>query len=87
VTTDGRIQALKLTILEDDKSFFPVYNPAPNVRKAVVDKNPNLAKILKPIADALDLTTIQKLSAKVDIDGQQPEDVAEAWLKEKHFTG
>ena len=31
--------------------------------------------------------TIQKLSAKVDIDGQQPEDVAEGWLKDKHFTG
>jgi osmoprotectant transport system substrate-binding protein len=87
VTTDGRIQALKLTVLEDDKAFFPVYNPAPNVRKSVADANPDLAKILKPVADALDLTTIQTLSTKVDIDGQQPKDVAEAWLKDKHFTG
>jgi osmoprotectant transport system substrate-binding protein len=87
VTTDGRIQALKLTILEDDKAFFPVYNPAPTVRKSVADDNPNLAKILKPVADALDITTVQKLSAKVDIDGEQPEDVAEAWLKEQKFIG
>ena len=87
VTTDGRIQALKLTVLEDDKAFFPVYNPAPTVRKSVADKNPNLAKILKPIADALDLTTIQKLSAKVDIDGEQPDDVAETWLKDSKFIG
>ncbi|HEV7652732.1 MAG TPA: glycine betaine ABC transporter substrate-binding protein [Actinophytocola sp.] len=87
VTTDGRIQALKLTVLEDDKSFFPVYNPAPNVRKSVADANPDLAKILKPVADALDITTIQKLSADVDIKGEQPADVAEQWLKDKKFVG
>jgi osmoprotectant transport system substrate-binding protein len=87
VTTDGRIQALDLTVLEDDKAFFPVYNPAPTVRKPVADENPDLAKILKPIAEALDLTTIQKLSTKVDIDGEQPEDVAETWLKDSEFIG
>jgi osmoprotectant transport system substrate-binding protein len=87
VTTDGRIQALKLTVLEDDKAFFPVYNPAPTVRKSVADDNPDLAKILKPVADALDITTVQKLSAKVDIDGEQPVDVAETWLKENKFIG
>ena len=26
-TTDGRIAALNLQVLEDDKHFFPVYNP------------------------------------------------------------
>lgn len=87
VTTDGRIQALKLTVLEDDKAFFPVYNPAPTVRKSVADANPDLAKILKPIADALDLTTIQKLSSEVDIDGEQPADVAKTWLKDNKFVG
>jgi osmoprotectant transport system substrate-binding protein len=87
VTTDGRIQALKLTVLEDDKAFFPVYNPAPTVRKSVADENPDLREILKPIADALDLTTIQKLSTQVDIDGEQPSDVAETWLKDKKFIG
>jgi osmoprotectant transport system substrate-binding protein len=87
VTTDGRIQALKLTVLEDDKAFFPVYNPAPTVRKSVADDNPDLAKVLKPVADALDITTVQKLSAKVDIDGEQPADVAETWLKDNKFIG
>lgn len=87
VTTDGRIQALKLTVLEDDKAFFPVYNPAPTVRKPVADENPELRELLKPIADALDLETIQKLSTHVDIDGEQPGDVAENWLKEQGFIG
>jgi osmoprotectant transport system substrate-binding protein len=87
VTTDGRIQALDFTVLEDDKAFFPVYNPAPNVRKQVADDNPDLREILKPIADALDLATIQKLSTEVDIDGKQPVDVAETWLKDQNFIG
>ena len=29
--TDGRIAALDLELIEDDKSFFPIYNPALNV--------------------------------------------------------
>lgn len=87
VTTDGRIQALDLTVLEDDKAFFPVYNPAPTVRKEVADANPDLRDILKPIADALDLATIQKLSTEVDIDGKQPGDVAETWLRDNDFIG
>lgn len=87
VTTDGRIQALKLAVLEDDKAFFPVYNPAPTVRKSVADENPDLRDLLKPIADALELTTIQKLSTQVDIDGEQPADVAETWLRDEGFIG
>lgn len=86
-TTDGRIQALHLVVLTDDKHFFPVYNPAVTVRTSVLKKSPQLAKVVEPIADALDITTMQQLDAKVDIDGQKPEDVAHDWLKSKGFIG
>ncbi|UPK75257.1 glycine betaine ABC transporter substrate-binding protein [Nocardioidaceae bacterium SCSIO 66511] len=86
-SVDGRIPALDLTVLEDDKSFFPIYNPAPNVNKDVLADNPDIAKVLNPIAAALDEEAIQKLNAKVDIDGLQPEDAAEEWLQEHDFIG
>ncbi len=38
--TDGRIAALDLELIEDDKSFFPIYNPALNVRKDVIEEIP-----------------------------------------------
>ncbi|UYM07581.1 glycine betaine ABC transporter substrate-binding protein [Solicola gregarius] len=86
-SVDGRIPALDLTVLEDDKHFFPIYNPAPNVNKDVLADNPDIAKVLSPIAEALDEEAIQKLNAKVDIDGLQPEDAAQEWLQEHDFIG
>ena len=87
-TTDGRIKALDLTVLKDDKEFFPIYNPAVNIRKSVYDKNPKkLDKVFTPIAKALDTKTMQKLNAEVDVKGQLPEDVAKQWLQDNGFTG
>lgn len=85
--TDGRVKGLGLTILEDDKAFFPVYNPAPNVRQEVLDKNPDIAKALNPISAKLDLKSIQTLNGKVDIDGEKAEDVAQQWLQDQGFIG
>lgn len=86
-TTDGRIKGLGLTALQDDKQFFPVYNPAVTVRKSVADANPNLAKVLEPISQALDTTSMQQLNTAVDIEGQQPAKVAQSWLQSKGFIG
>ncbi|HLR84459.1 MAG TPA: glycine betaine ABC transporter substrate-binding protein [Nocardioidaceae bacterium] len=86
-SVDGRIPALDLVVLEDDKHFFPIYNPAPNVNKDVLAENPDIAKLLNPIAAELDEEAIQKLNAKVDIDGLQPEDAAEEWLQDHDFIG
>lgn len=83
--TDGRIEGLGLKVIEDDKSFFPLYNPALNVRKEVVEKYPGIKKLFAPIAKKLDTETLQKLNAKVDVEGQLPDQVAEDWLSENGF--
>jgi len=82
--TDGRIAALDLKVIEDDKSFFPIYNPALNVRKQAMD--PKLEKLFAPISEKLDTQTLQKLNAQVDVEGQLPEEVAEQWLSENGFV-
>ena len=81
--TDGRIQGLGLTVIGDDKKFFPVYNPALNVRQDVFDKHPELADVFEPIAKALDTETMQKLNANVDVQGDSPAQAAEDFLKDK----
>lgn len=85
--TDGRVKALQLTILTDDKQFFPVYNPAPTVRKSVYEQHPDIEKVLKPIAEALTDPVLQELNGQVDIDGKEPAEVAEEWLRTKGFIG
>lgn len=86
-TTDGRIKGLKLTVLKDDKAFFPVYNPAVNIRKQVLDQHPGIAKVLNPIAHALDTNLMQNLNTQVDITGLRPPETAQKWLKSKGFIG
>jgi osmoprotectant transport system substrate-binding protein len=83
--TDGRIAANDLTVIEDDKSFFPKYNPALNVRQDVLDKYPALADIFNPVAAKLDNATLQKLNAQVDVDGIPEDEVAQKWLEDNGF--
>ncbi|AGZ36896.1 glycine/betaine ABC transporter substrate-binding protein [Pseudomonas sp. SWI6] len=80
-TTDGRLSAFDLKLLEDDKHYFPDYTAAPVVRKAVLDANPELASLLKPLAEQLDDETMRQLNAKVDVEHQNPSAVAAAFLQ------
>lgn len=78
--TDGRVGALGLTVLEDDEQFFPPYNGSLNVRTEVLDENPGIEELFTPIAEQLDDETMVALNAQVDVDGEDPEDVAREWL-------
>ncbi|MGS2617865.1 glycine betaine ABC transporter substrate-binding protein [Micromonospora sp. LZ34] len=84
-TTDGRISNLDLVVLEDDKRFFPIYNPALTVNGATAAKYPSLTKILEPITAKLDDDTIRKLNERVDVKGEPVAQVAADWLKEEGF--
>lgn len=85
--TDGRIKGLGLTVLNDDKHFFPVYNPALNVRESVYNAHPALAKVVAPISQALTNSVMQELNTEVDVKGEDPAQVAEKWLQDKGFIG
>ncbi|KOG51453.1 glycine/betaine ABC transporter substrate-binding protein [Streptomyces griseoflavus] len=84
-TTDGRIKAMGLHVLKDDKHFFPNYNAAPEMNAATMKKYPQIADILAPITAALDNTVAQLLNGKVDVEGQDPHEVAKDWMIEKGF--
>lgn len=79
--TDGRIPALHLTTLEDDKHAFPLYNPALTVRGPILAKYPQIAPIEQQIAARLSTQTMRTLNAKVDVEGQEPVLVARDWLR------
>ncbi|GAA1289612.1 glycine betaine ABC transporter substrate-binding protein [Pseudonocardia aurantiaca] len=84
-TTDGRIKALDLVVLQDDLKFFPIYNAAVTTRDTTLAEHPEIESILAPVAAALDTATMQQLNSRVDTDGEDPADVAQAWLTEKGF--
>jgi osmoprotectant transport system substrate-binding protein len=84
-TTDGRISNLKLVPLEDDKKFFPIYNPALTINGATAAKYPSLATLLDPITAKLDDETIRKLNERVDVKGEPVAQVAADWMKQQGF--
>lgn len=79
--TDGRIAAFGFINLEDNKFYFPVYNPAPVVRKEVLEAHPKIRDILRPLAEKLDTNAMQELNAMVDVEHQSVTSVARQWLK------
>ncbi|MFC8260814.1 glycine betaine ABC transporter substrate-binding protein [Streptomyces sp. NPDC057291] len=84
-TTDGRIKALDLDVLADNKHFFPNYNAAPVIHTATFDKYPEIAGLLDPVSRRLTTEIAQELNAKVDVDGQDPHVVAKDWLIQEGF--
>lgn len=79
--TDGRIPALGLTVLADDKQFFPVYQGGFTMQADVLKKYPKIADVMALMSPKLTTEQMQKLNAKVDVDGDDPQDVASEWLK------
>ncbi|MGI8593441.1 MAG: glycine betaine ABC transporter substrate-binding protein [Solirubrobacteraceae bacterium] len=85
--TDGRIKANDLKIIEDDKAFFPKYNPALNVREEVLKANPQLEAIFAPITAKLDNATLQDINAQVDVEGLTEDEAVQMWLEKEGFIG
>lgn len=79
--TDGQIASQDLTVMEDPKSIWPFYYPAPVFRSEVIEKNPEIEEITNSVSGSLDLTTMQQLNAAVDIEKQDPADVAKEHLE------
>lgn len=79
--TDGRIKGFDLVVLEDDLNYFPVYNPAPVVRKETAEEYPELESIFSALAEKLDTQTMTDLNYAVDGEHKSVADVAREWLK------
>lgn len=78
--TDGEIKEYEQVVLLDDKNYFPIYNPAPVVRKEVLEKHPQIKFILGEIGASLDTATMTRLNYRVNVNGEKPDRVAKSWL-------
>lgn len=84
-TTDGRIKSLGLTVLEDDKGFFPAYNVAPVIDSETLEEYPQLEGIYDQISPKLTDAVLQELNRQVDVEGREPADVAFDWMVKEGF--
>jgi osmoprotectant transport system permease protein len=82
-STDGRIRAFDLTILEDDKHIFPPYYCAPLVRRETLQQYPELAPALQLLNGRINDSVMTYLNYKADYLHQAPEKVAKDFLQEQ----
>ncbi|MER7900282.1 glycine betaine ABC transporter substrate-binding protein [Streptomyces sp. NPDC096046] len=85
-TTDGRIKSMNLVVMDDDEKFFPNYNAAPMINAKSLKEWPAIADVLNPVTARLNNSVARTLNAKVDVDGEDPHQVALDWLVEEGFV-
>ena len=80
-SSDGGVEALNLTVLEDDKKLQTADNILPAVNTAAV--TPALEKALNGVSDVLTTADLVTMNKAVDVDRKDPKVVAEEYLKSK----
>lgn len=83
--TDGGIVAADLVVLEDNLGAQAVYAPAAIVRAKTLQDYPQITEILTPVFTSLDLKTLQRLNAEIQVNGRAAKKVAEEYLQQKEL--
>ena len=86
-TLDGTLDDQGLVLLEDDRGIQPAQNLVPAVSTAFLEDHPDVEEPLNALMAALDNATLGELIARVSIDREAPEDVAEEFLEQEGLIG
>lgn len=82
-TTDGQLNGANLTVLEDDRHFFPSYYCATIAREETLKDHPELEGILKKMEGILTDSEMAALNYEVDMKHRPERDVAAEFLTRK----
>jgi osmoprotectant transport system substrate-binding protein len=74
-STDGPIQALGLTALEDDKHYFPPYQAVPLVRAEALKRWPQMQTALDSLAGKITADDMRAMNEAIDAQHRDPADV------------
>ena len=84
--TDGELSLDKYQTYEDDEGLFPPYNPAMTMRNDAVERiGPEGVEIIERVQEPMTEEVMRELNARVDLDKEEPEDVATQYLQEAGF--
>lgn len=79
-STDALIEKFGLTVLEDDRSFFPPYFAAPVYRPETVRRYPALGEVSRMLGGQIDEASMRMLNHAVDVERQPARQVARDYL-------
>jgi osmoprotectant transport system permease protein len=84
-STDGRVAALDLVQLEDDRRYFPPYQAVFLTRKDAMTRVPALTEVLQKLGGAISTDEMRKLNYEVDGLKRDKTVVIHEWLAKKRF--
>ncbi len=82
-STDGILAARDLTMLDDDKHYFPPYEAVPIVRQQTLEEHPEVRAALAELAGKISDAEMQKMNYAVDGEHRDAADVVRAFLHDK----
>jgi len=82
-STDGPIEAFGLTVLEDDRHYFPPYQAVPLVRDEAIKRWPQIQTALEALAGKISADDMRAMNEAVDGQHRDPADVVREFLKKK----
>jgi osmoprotectant transport system substrate-binding protein len=82
-STDGPIEALGLTALEDDKHYFPPYQAVPLVRGEALERWPQIANALADLAGEINAREMRAMNEAVDGEHRDPAEVVREFRRGK----
>ncbi len=82
-TLDGTLDDQGLVLLEDDRGIQPAQNLVPAVSNEFLEEHPDVEEPLNALMAALDNATLGELIARVSVEREAAEDVAQDFLEEK----
>lgn len=81
-STDSRLAKERITVLDDNKTYFPIYNPAVNMSSKIYDANKaKYDKLFEAVSNLLTQDAILELNGQVEIDGLPADEVAKKFLQ------
>ena len=82
-STEGRIAALDLVQLEDDRHYFPPYEAIYFARRDALARLPQLKEVLARLANAISTAEMRHLNYEVDGNKRGQAEVVREWRKAK----
>ena len=82
-STDGMIASLHMVALEDDRHYFPPYEAVPLVRRATLEKHPEVRDAIGALAGKVSVDEMRLMNYAVDGEHRDPADVVRAFRKAK----
>lgn len=82
-TTDGQLAVSDVTVLEDDKGFYPSYMCGNIVRNELLEAHPEVADVLNKLSGVITDSDMAQMNYDVETLNKEPRDVAREFLASK----